>query len=182
MYPDFPFTAYQKRWINTLAGKLVWKPRQTVGMLRETAQHTNENNNITHDGFCCLGVACQIAVDMKLTTNDWVLQDMAYEGEQIWVFDESEDILPNSIVNILNLRDNIGCCPVTIKDKAGGGHSFRPVCLSNLNDGGYTFIKIANILRAFPHFYFTNGGHPTVDVYGDDISRLYDIRDKILEC
>jgi len=188
IYPDFPYTEIQLLWLKTLENRnRKFRPEQTAGCL----------HNADDDGFCCLGVASQLMMDLNLLIAEW-------EGE--YCFDERDDngephpeakphgffklnvigeggpydeLLPITAQKIMNLRSN-GGDPVPLNnlteypndasdDIKDRDCEYVPPTLTDLNDGGISFEHIAVIIRMFPHFYFDNSGHPTEEIYRTDI-------------
>lgn len=96
--------------------------------------------NLQRNGeFCCLGVACAIAIDngMKLEI------EKIDEGDEGWYvrYDGQGGALPFSVVKWLNLVSSIG------EIKSGSS-------LIRLNDTGKTFAEIADIIESEPEGLF----------------------------
>lgn len=105
-----------KQWIAALrSGKYA----QATGALR------------TSDGFCCLGVLCD------LNGVKWTLD----EGDGSFIALGATEILPLSIQEWAGLNSNSGIIP--FREVAGRDHE-----LSALNDNGKTFSEIADIIEA----------------------------------
>ena len=98
---------HRKQWVQALRSDSY---QQAQGKLRGA-----------HDGFCCLGVACDIS-----GLGEW--DDGGYLGER--------GSLPDQVMDWLGLED------------AAGGYIASS--LSNLNDVGVTFEAIADMIEMEP--------------------------------
>lgn len=84
-------------------------------------------------GFCCLGVACEVALDSGVP-----LKKIA--DNHITLYDNQRTILPGQVVRFYGLRDyNGGYAP--------NEHGVKQKCLSQDNDGGAPFEKIADTIE-----------------------------------
>lgn len=79
----------------------------------------------TKEGFCCLGVACELYREEN--GGEWT---DAYTGI---AFESSVKTLPDKVKDWLHLRSDNG--------------SFRQGCLSQQNDQGMTFAEIADLIE-----------------------------------
>lgn len=84
--------------------------------------------------FCCLGVACEVAIAAGLT----VRVDTRFGGRRS--YDGCSLFLPPTVAQWLGLADDNGAC-------AGGS-------LSNRNDSGATFSDIADLIERRPRGLF----------------------------
>jgi hypothetical protein len=95
----------------------------------------------TNDGFCCLGVAC----DVKNKEN-WVKQSFNYQEECVYEYKDvnsfAKDILPLDVQEWLGLNTSSG---KFFKNKED---PFSWTYLTELNDEGKTFEEIADIIEA----------------------------------
>lgn len=86
--------------------------------------------------FCCLGVACEVAME------NGVPLECEYDGDGVVTYDGRDDILPELVVEWLDLYSNDPGVFVTID-----GSSF-PVPLVGLNDDyDWDFAHIAQAIR-----------------------------------
>ena len=93
------------------------------------------NGVLCQDGrYCCLGVlseiACEIGMAGSITDHEKTKIFIANDGEKQYTY------LMDSVVNLVGLLDNMGS---QIGDRIN--------CLSRLNDNGYTFTEIADLLE-----------------------------------
>ena len=151
--PKFPWEPQQLEWLKALeSGDYL----QTLGRLRNP------------DGFCCLGVAC----DLK-DENRWACDD---DGENtVWWWKaepggnapDDGGVLPEAVWKWLRLRDGNGIfaeCNLTQRDKVNVAPQIRLHAhlqvqvgmLSALNDVGWTFAEIAAFVRRNPGAVFNN--------------------------
>ncbi len=169
--PDFPYTDVQRSWIAHLLGEGDREFEQGEGALR------NDENY-----YCCLGVLC--ALSSEAVRADFVHVEESVEN---YYFMGESEILPNAIRLHGGLRDTggnpyhtVGCTYHSVKtieswlhenwmeeghQIPGGEYVYRIDTLVELNDQGVSFEKIGNHLLRFPHFYFSNGGRPTEEMY-----------------
>lgn len=110
----------QQKWVDALRSG---DYKQTNGRLRD------------NNGFCCLGVGCEI----------FDVRKECFMPEEIWKYgnENSVEVAPIELINALSLHDNIG----TI-------HGPFPNDLANLNDNGFTFAEIADFIEREPQFVF----------------------------
>jgi hypothetical protein len=106
--------AAAKKWIRALKS----------GKYRQTKDHLRTNY-----GFCCLGVACDLAVKAK------VIPAPEKEGGQYY-YDNAGAVLPRPVQTWLGLRTNSG--------------RFGQKSLMDLNDEGKRFKTIARIIESEP--------------------------------
>jgi hypothetical protein len=112
---------FKERWLKALeSGEYA----QTEGFLCREGE-----------GFCCLGVACELA---GMVAHDRGADGIFYAGKS--------GVAPANIVKRLHLRDESGT--------AVGGAGF--VGLAVANDKGTTFAEIAAFCRKHPEAVFTN--------------------------
>lgn len=191
LFPDFPYTEIQLKWLKVLENRdRGFRPKQVIGALRSA----------DCGGFCCLGVASQIMIKLGLVEAGWNPQydDESYEEDMETLLPDAvpvghyelqitgssntdEEVLPVKIQEMLNLRANDGSSDFELENATeypngylspvvdGRNYDFCPDGLADLNDGGVSFINIAVMIRMFPHFYFDNGGDPTEAIYRADI-------------
>lgn len=105
----------------------------------------------SNDGFCCLGVVCDL-VDPKRWTDDGH-KDADLEGIQNW---EGEDqILPTDVAAKVGLSQYGG-----IGDGSNWGYDeLARENLTDLNDDGASFTDIAGLLREHYGLTKTEGGN-----------------------
>jgi hypothetical protein len=96
------------------------------------------------DNYCCLGVACDVAIKGGLKLKAEVLGHEDPEDEQsaIWGYGGAETLLPFAVQHWLGLGDPGG--PLT-EPVEQGDHAFS--ALWRLNDiAGYSFEQIAELI------------------------------------
>lgn len=87
--------------------------------------------------FCCLGVACELAIRLGLQL------DVQISGDGTVRYDDSECGLPDRVRDLFGLSDTLGVYV--------GGALFRD------NDNGKTFLEIADIIESEPEGLFVRG-------------------------
>lgn len=116
--------ANAKKWVKALKSG---RYKRTTGTLRDKK------------GYCCLGVACEIAVKNK------IIEAGELTASDCYYYDGEENFLPPAVITWLGLRDQKGT--FTPKNKTD-------TSLDVLNDGGKTFKQIAKIIESEPEGLF----------------------------
>ena len=111
-----------------------WLEALESGAYAQTGNRLKDSN-----GFCCLGVACEV-LGVAATKSENVEEPWMYEGESL--------LCPLSIVEKLRLRSNNG----DIADPPAGDPNGRT--LAEMNDVGASFSEIAAFVRANPERVF----------------------------
>lgn len=114
------------------------------------------------DGYCCLGVACHLAM-----VNDWPLA--SDEREEVKTcLNEGGTNLPGPVRNLLGLRDSVGAfyAPDIVGECNG---------LAERNDHGQSFEKIADLIESRPPGLFVDPypDDARFDQHGDPVSDIY---------
>ena len=117
---DLTAKEWRRKWVEALRSG---KYRQTTGVLRD------------RDGFCCLGVLCDIS-----ETGKW---EQGNDGE--WYHQGYTDVLPKPVQQLVGLRTNFG------RINGSQGHN-----LSEMNDIEYSFASIADVIEAEPEGLFVD--------------------------
>jgi hypothetical protein len=95
-------------------------------------------------GYCCLGVLCDIYA--KEHNTEWEFggnEETNLEPMDYWYYEGESEFLPKSVMEWAELKINN---PMLLADDEGEGDC--KVYVSHLNDGGYTFATIANLIEA----------------------------------
>jgi len=126
---------HRKRWVEALRSG---DYDQATGALRDA----------TLEGYCCLGVACDLAL------TDFASQKMGWDGpEVVWVpvyddevdedgYAREEEHLPIPVRDWLGLKHEAGS--FNYKDEDG---VITDESLAEMNDNGLTFLQIADIIE-----------------------------------
>lgn len=119
-----------KKWVRALESG---KYEQTIGELAST------------DGdFCCLGVACEVAIKngVKLTKKQ--------KGHTIF-YDKQSGVLPTVVKKWLGLRTDSGSFKTP---EASYPENIIEMDLTELNDNGDSFKEIAKVIKSNPKGLF----------------------------
>ena len=116
----------QEKWLEALESGGY---NQTTGRL---ARRSNDGSV----RYCCLGVACDISGITK-----WEAAD-----DGVFRYAQQTDELPPSVMKWLGVKDHTGCLmnedgDITPDKKTGFG------CLTAMNDGRWSFKRIAKFIR-----------------------------------
>lgn len=107
--------------------------KRLVAALRSGEYRQIKNCLHTSEGFCCLGVACDIS-----NLSSWTKFESA---DIVLCYDDNDAVLPESVMKMLNWWSSVGT--LNFVDRNGNSLS-----LSDLNDFGFSFSKIADIIEA----------------------------------
>jgi hypothetical protein len=116
---------------------------QTDGRLRKISTRDGE----TEEGFCCLGVLCDLAVKAGVISEP---TQATYNFEDSTIIDyqygeeKEESILPKAVIEWAELDSTSPFVFAPYTD----GHGYYKAELTELNDGGTGFAKIANLIEA----------------------------------
>jgi len=102
---------------------------------------TDGHLHVTGMGYCCLGVACDLAamdgLDIKVEEDSGYL---SHDDERRVVkYDGASDLLPASVMQWLGIRSPEG----------GFSTVTRETSLAELNDEGYDFVEIAEHIESY---------------------------------
>lgn len=93
-------------------------------------------------GYCCLGVLCDIYA--KETNTEWEFRGRGgtnLQPQDYWYFGDQSEFLPESVMDWAELEINNPS--LRFDDGAYGIDQ-----VSHLNDAGYTFSQIADLIQA----------------------------------
>lgn len=99
-------------------------------------------------GYCCLGVLCDIYAQEHNTewefrgNEETNLQPMDY-----WYYEGESEFLPESVMDWAELKTNNPQLRVDVEEDGEDNWNYKEG-VSNLNDSGYTFTTIANLIEA----------------------------------
>ena len=114
--------------------------QQWVQALR-SSEYTQARFNLrTNEGYCCLGVLCDLYV--KETDNEWTVYRTETKDEIPYTYyrvDGESCVLPDCVVKWSGLDDQNPCINLHEDDKT---------TFADLNDEGKTFDQIAQLIEA----------------------------------
>ena len=141
--------------VESVEQKLGPNQRKWVDSLRSGNFKQSSNKLQSRNGYCCLGVACEIAKNNGVSVSTVVYDDLKFIGgvdlgEQYGVKEwlaldtENGEVLPRYIKDVkCFLLDRYSL-------------STSCYCLTNVNDIlELTFEQIAEVIETFPHAFFT---------------------------
>lgn len=132
---DDTLTPAQRQWVDALRSGEYKQTTHVLCRLDEEGEPV---------GFCCLGVACDLAVKAGVEVEVGTGAHENYEGahDETWpirTFGDSRTFLP------LKVRDWLG-----LQHRGGEYHSGITSSLAAHNDSGETFGRIADIIESRP--------------------------------
>ena len=103
------------------------------------------------DGFCCLGVAC----DLFMKENPewrWAPEDLMDQSSFARRGDPTEyTALPPKVKEWLGFQNNFGGFePADVEDDTFDGEHVKGGTLADVNDSGFTFNQIADLIEREP--------------------------------
>lgn len=112
--------------------------KKWVEVLKSGKFKQARNRLATEDGFCCLGVACEVAIENGVEINKTIVATGRI------LYDHNETLLPDSVRKWLNLSS------------CGSNYVTRNSAeqLTHDNDSGKTFTEIADIIESEPEGLF----------------------------
>lgn len=126
----------KQQWVNALRSG---EYQQTTGTLRRET------------GFCCLGVLCDLAVKAEVISEPYRFGDPETDApERVWYeYDAEPSVLTSKVQAWAGLRNESNPdVPYTEDMNNDAWQSRGKVSLAELNDNGYTFTQIADIIDA----------------------------------
>lgn len=124
--------------------KQLWVDALRSGDYSQGKGHLNKDGK-----FCCLGVLCDLAVkagvDVVITDEDEESQHFVYQDAD--TFDEladTDEILTNNVANWAGMQ----ACDPLVRVVLNGEPDPSLNHLSAVNDAGYSFVKIADLIEA----------------------------------
>lgn len=101
-----------------------------VSALR-SGEYEQGEGALSRDGeYCCLGVLCEVAVDNGLAL------DVEHTGDEIH-YDGNGAFLPDRVVQWAGMNNKFGIF----------GVGFKRIDLTDMNDNGQSFEKIADVIE-----------------------------------
>ena len=125
-------------WLEALRGQSEVKYKQTTEYLRR------KRGPRAQDGFCCLGVLCELAVKAKVIDPPL----LADSDDEEYSYSEEVGTLPDEVRMWAGIREDVG---------RFYGTDNRSETLTNLNDSGASFKKIASIIEKNKKEIFVEG-------------------------
>lgn len=114
-----------------------------IAALRSGEYEQDDGKLRTYNGFCCLGVLCDLYSKEK--NAEWEFRgynETDYRPQDYWYFDEESEFLPKSVMEWAGLETN--CPEVNANTDADeGNHDL----IANLNDAGYSFSSLSDIIE-----------------------------------
>jgi hypothetical protein len=118
----YKFNAFQKKWLGALES----------GKYKQTKEKLFSGR-----GYCCLGVACDLAGIKPV------------KRPHMYLFDDEWSVAPSSIIEKLKLRGDCGDFDISVRIK-----NLNVGSLAEMNDIGKTFKEIAAFIRENPNNIF----------------------------
>lgn len=129
----------KRRWIEALRSG---QYQQTRGALRRLGTDTNSTGESYPEGFCCLGVLCDvIAGDID---GQWLAPDesgaLAFSAPDS---DPKQGLLPDSVMSFVQAEDSL----VPLRNTVSLRTVMRHTSLVGINDEGASFSEISDIIE-----------------------------------
>ena len=120
-----------------------------IGALRSGKYEQGSEKLRSVTGYCCLGVLCDIYAQEHNT--QWEFrgdEEINPQSQDYWYFDEHSEFLPESVMNWAELKTHNPTVRVDVEDNDDEDNWYYKDELSDINDSGYDFSQIANIIEA----------------------------------
>lgn len=121
-----------------------------IEALRSEEYTQTEGKLHTPEGYCCLGVLTDLY--LKETNQQWEFHEKTGDiiSDDFYTFEETDDFLPKSVSDWAGLNTN---CPEVVVENGYDGDEYDngedySTELSELNDHGYNFGSIAELIEA----------------------------------
>ena len=118
-----------------------------IAALRSGEYQQGINSLRSNQGFCCLGVLCDLYA--KEHNENWehvnAYSEQNTKAEDSWYFQEETQFLPEKVMNWAQLEDNNP--EVEILDKDDNLLEYE--VLSHMNDVGKSFSIIADVIEKY---------------------------------
>ena len=131
-----------------------WIEALRSGEYTQTQKELRSIDNFQKKSYCCLGVACDL-YDSKI----WAPDAFPFS-----IVNHKVENLPNEVQTHLHLRNPEGTFAITYEwlselnsDLAKKIPRHARLSLANLNDSGFTFEEIADIIESNPPGLFEEG-------------------------
>jgi hypothetical protein len=104
------------------------------------------------NGYCCLGVLCDIYArehdtQWEFRGYDELSDESNPHPMDYWYFDDQSEFLPKIVMNWAGLKTHNPSVRVDIEDNFGDDNSFYTDEIANVNDSGYTFMDLSKIIE-----------------------------------
>lgn len=120
-----------------------------IGALRSGKYEQGSEKLRGANGYCCLGVLCDIYAQEHNT--QWEFrgdEEINPQSQDYWYFDEHSEFLPESVMNWAELKTHNPTVRVDVEDNDDEDNWYYKDELSDINDSGYDFSQIANLIEA----------------------------------
>jgi hypothetical protein len=105
-------------------------------------------------GYCCLGVLCDLYSQEHNYNTQWQFRGYDENGDETnpqpmdyWYFGDQSEFLPESVMNWAELKTPNPNVRVDVEDNEDEDNWYYTDELSNINDSGYNFSQIANLIE-----------------------------------
>jgi hypothetical protein len=106
----------------------------------------------SHQGFCCLGVLCDLYSHEK--NQGWDFKGYSENSEEdntyptdYWYFDGESEFLPDSVMEWAGMAFKNPSVRVDVTDNDDEDDWFYHDEIANLNDSGYSFKELSNVIE-----------------------------------
>jgi len=104
------------------------------------------------DGYCCLGVLCDLYSQEK--NQEWDFRGYSENSEEespdrmdYWYFDEESEFLPDSVREWAGMTFKNPQVRVDVTEDENEDNWFYHSEIANLNDSGYSFVELSKLIE-----------------------------------
>ena len=120
-----------------------------IDALRSDKYKQGSDNLRSVTGYCCLGVLCDLYSQEHNTQWEFRGNDETnLQHQDYWYFGDQSEFLPESVMNWAELKTPNPNVRVDVEDNEDEDNWYYIDELSNINDSGYSFNVIANLIEA----------------------------------
>ena len=119
-----------------------------IGALRSGKYEQGSEKLRGHQGYCCLGVLCDLYSQEKNT--EWEFRgydETDYKPQDYWYFDGESEFLPDSVREWAGMSCKNPSVRVDVTGDEDEDDWFYNDEIANLNDSGYTFKELSNVIE-----------------------------------
>ncbi len=119
-----------------------------VAALRDPNAKQIQNYLKTSEGNCCLGIACEVAIKNKVIPDATLAGFARCSESNVYTYEGRESYLPRKVSNWMGFMEDIQQPSFHIKYKnVVGERKTESFHLTDLNDHGFTFAQIADLIE-----------------------------------
>ena len=101
----------------------------------------------SQQGYCCLGVLCDLYSKEQNVDWDFRGDNDYFQPTDYWYFEDQSEFLPDSVKEWAGLPVGNPSVRVDVTEEDDENDWFYKDEIANLNDSGYTFNELSNVIE-----------------------------------